>query len=108
MVRKPKTRRARKPMLVKIEDIHIPKQDYPTSGQFPPDSPRFEELKVCLKKQGQLIPVFINADKLLLQGHYRLWALQAIGEVFIKALMVENVEEIEDYFESIPVCLPKE
>jgi ParB-like nuclease family protein len=83
----------RKPVLVKIDDIHIPKKDYPASGQYPPESSGFESLKVHMKKHGQLIPIFIDVDKVLLQGHYRLWAWKEIGETFIKACVISSTKE---------------
>lgn len=113
MVKRTKPLRVKKPMMIKIEDIHIPKKDYPTTGQFPPDSVRFHQLKSHMQKHGQLIPVFIDRDKLLLQGHYRLWAWNALGEVFIRAYVVEGLteeeqsKEIEEYFDSIPMRIGK-
>lgn len=102
MVTRRKGQNTGKAQLVKIEDIHIPKKDYPKSpGHYPPDSPRFEELKVMLRNKGQLIPVFINADKLLIQGHYRLWAMQALGESFVKAITVEDECGIDKYFDNL-------
>jgi len=90
--------RTKKPVLVKIEEIHVPKKDYPPTHQFPPISPRFEELKRHMKKHGQLVPVFLDRDKILIQGHYRLWAWQELGETFVKALIVLDEKEIAEYF----------
>lgn len=87
---------------VKIEDVHIPKKDYPPSKQFPPDSAPFADLKNHMKKRGQLVPIFIDSDKVLFQGHYRLWAWQGLGEIYIKACMVENENEIDEYFAQLP------
>lgn len=96
MNKKPKPR----PILMKIADIHIPKQDYPKPpGTFPPNSVPYSLLKKSLKKKGMVVPVFVNADGLLLQGHYRLWAWMELGKKHVPAIIVKSEEEIVHYFD---------
>lgn len=87
------------PVLMKISNIHIPKKDYPPSGQYPPDSRPFEDLKRSLDKHGLLLPVFVNRDGLLFQGHYRYWAWQQLGKSHIPVIIVEKMEDISKFFE---------
>lgn len=84
---------------MKISRIHIPKKDYPESGQYPPNSGAFDELRDNLKHHGMLIPVFIDANGVLLQGHYRLWAWQTLGNKHVPVVVVESIEEIDKYFD---------
>lgn len=88
-----------RPVLTKIEDIHIPKQDFPkTPGHFPPHSEAFEALKKSLRKKGMIVPVFVDKDKRLLQGHFRLWAWQEIGNKHVQAVTVDKPEDIIHHF----------
>lgn len=81
---------------MKMSDIHIGKKDLPSS--FPPDSDSYELLKKSLHKNGMLNPVFVNADGVLLQGHYRFWAWEELGKTHIQAVVVEDEKEIGHYF----------
>jgi len=88
-----------RPQPMKMNQIHIPKKDYPESGEYPPKSGSFDDLKKSLKLHGMLTPVFVNADGVLLQGHYRFWAWQALGNKHVPAVVVESVSDIYQYFD---------
>lgn len=85
------------PILMKIADIHIRKQDLPNTP-LPPQSQAFEDLKKLFKRRGILIPVFVDADGILLSGHYRLWAWQEMGHKHIPTVVVDGEEGIPSYF----------
>lgn len=88
--------RKMKPILMKIAEIHIPKHDYPDKP-FPPSSRKFDSLKKSLRKQGMKVPVFVNRDGLLLQGHYRLWAWQGLGNKHVPTIVVDKWDDISEY-----------
>lgn len=89
-----------RPSPMRIAEIHVPKQDYPKApGNYPPNSGPFTLLKKSLKKRGMVVPVFVDADGRLLQGHYRLWAWMEMGNKHVPAIIVENEEEIAHYFD---------
>lgn len=87
-----------KPILMKISEIHIPKHDYPEFN-FPPKSRPFDSLMKALKKKGMKVPVFVNQDNLLLQGHYRLWAWQGLGNKHVPVIVVDKWDEVAEYFQ---------
>lgn len=85
--------------LMKITDIHVPKTDYPEKpGQYPPSSAAFNKLKRTLKKKGMAVPVFVDEDKRILEGHYRLWAWQSLGNKFVAVVIIGKVDQIAQYF----------
>lgn len=88
-----------KATLLKVDQIHIPKFDLPESGVFPPNSGAFDDLKRTLKDKGLALPIFVNKDRVLLSGHYRFWAWQALGKKHIHAIIVDSKQEITDFFE---------
>ncbi len=93
MTTKPKDR----PALMKVTEVHIPKKDFPTSGQFPPDSCPFRNLKKSMRDHGMRVPVFVNKDGIIILGHYRLWAWQALGHKHVPVVVVNNIKEALDW-----------
>lgn len=46
-----------------------------------------------------ITPIFVDQNNQLIQGHYRLWAWQAIGNKHVPVVVVEKEEDIEKFFD---------
>jgi ParB-like chromosome segregation protein Spo0J len=85
-----------------IENIKVRAADRPPSRHCPPQSIAFDHLISTIKKQGLLVPIFVDKDMYVTGGHYRFWAaheagLQEVPLIFTDRNTVTAQEEILIY-----------
>jgi ParB-like chromosome segregation protein Spo0J len=85
---------------IPVREVSVPKGDLPPPphGKYPPRSLAFDQLQETLKREGMKLPVFVSPEGVLLSGHYRFWAAQALGWRYVRAVIVKSLREVAAYF----------